>query len=469
MKKKLLVNTVIISIGKICTQLITFLLLPLYTNLLSTEEYGIADLVTVFIMLVVPIVTLQIEQGVYRELIEVRENDSEKSKIISNTFITTFLQIVLYTIIFLVVSLFIKNEYKYFLLFNTIAYIFSSILLQISRGLDKNIFYSIGSFICAISTIIFNIIFLVVFKMGAYGMLIGNLLGYISNVVFLLISLNIFKYIKIRLFNMDLIIKILKYSIPLVPNAICWWIFSASDRMIVNAILGVSSVGILAAALKFSNLLSSMYSVFHISWVESISLNIKKSDGKQFFNEMLNVVFFMFCSISLMMISVMPFVFSILVDKNYYFGFYLLPISIVASLANIMVSLVTAVYYGFKDSKSIAKTSLYAAILNVIIHFVLIKYIGLYAAPVSTLCAYLLVTIFRIIDINKKYLKIRFDLNKISITILFYSLIILFYYLNNYYFNILSILLSILYLYLMNNKSIFSIFELIKKRRKQNE
>ena len=427
MKKKLLVNTVIISIGKICTQLITFLLLPLYTNLLSTEEYGIADLVTVFIMLVVPIVTLQIEQGVYRELIEVRENDSEKSKIISNTFITTFLQIVLYTIIFLVVSLFIKNEYKYFLLFNTIAYIFSSILLQISRGLDKNIFYSIGSFICAISTIIFNIIFLVVFKMGAYGMLIGNLLGYISNVVFLLISLNIFKYIKIRLFNMDLIIKILKYSIPLVPNAICWWIFSASDRMIVNAILGVSSVGILAAALKFSNLLSSMYSVFHISWVESISLNIKKSDGKQFFNEMLNVVFFMFCSISLMMISVMPFVFSILVDKNYYFGFYLLPISIVASLANIMVSLVTAVYYGFKDSKSIAKTSLYAAILNVIIHFVLIKYIGLYAAPVSTLCAYLLVTIFRIIDINKKYLKIRFDLNKISITILFYSLIILFY------------------------------------------
>ena len=107
MKKKLLVNTVIISIGKICTQLITFLLLPLYTNLLSTEEYGIADLVTVFIMLVVPIVTLQIEQGVYRELIEVRENDSEKSKIISNTFITTFLQIVLYTIIFLVVSLFI--------------------------------------------------------------------------------------------------------------------------------------------------------------------------------------------------------------------------------------------------------------------------------------------------------------------------------------------------------------------------
>ena len=105
MKKKLLVNTVIISIGKICTQLITFLLLPLYTNLLSTEEYGIADLVTVFIMLVVPIVTLQIEQGVYRELIEVRENDSEKSKIISNTFITTFLQIVLYTIIFLVVSL----------------------------------------------------------------------------------------------------------------------------------------------------------------------------------------------------------------------------------------------------------------------------------------------------------------------------------------------------------------------------
>ena len=43
-EKQLLKNTAIVSIGKIATQLITFFLLPVYTAVLTTEEYGIVDL-----------------------------------------------------------------------------------------------------------------------------------------------------------------------------------------------------------------------------------------------------------------------------------------------------------------------------------------------------------------------------------------------------------------------------------------
>ena len=43
-EKLLIKNTAIVSLGKICTQLITFFLLPLYTAVLSTEEYGVVDL-----------------------------------------------------------------------------------------------------------------------------------------------------------------------------------------------------------------------------------------------------------------------------------------------------------------------------------------------------------------------------------------------------------------------------------------
>ena len=43
-KTELAKNTAILTVGKLCTQCISFFLLPLYTAILSTEEYGTFDL-----------------------------------------------------------------------------------------------------------------------------------------------------------------------------------------------------------------------------------------------------------------------------------------------------------------------------------------------------------------------------------------------------------------------------------------
>ena len=79
-EKELLKNTTIVSVGKICTQLITFFLLPLYTAILSTAEYGIVDLLNTLVGLFLPIMTLQIEQGIFRFLVERRNNREEQNK-----------------------------------------------------------------------------------------------------------------------------------------------------------------------------------------------------------------------------------------------------------------------------------------------------------------------------------------------------------------------------------------------------
>ena len=68
-EKSLFKNTIIITIGKICTQLITFFLLPVYTGILTTAEYGVVDLLNTLVSFCLPIVTLQLEQSIFRELI----------------------------------------------------------------------------------------------------------------------------------------------------------------------------------------------------------------------------------------------------------------------------------------------------------------------------------------------------------------------------------------------------------------
>lgn len=296
-EKSLFKNTLIISIGMICTKLVTFLLLPLYTGILTTEEYGMVDLLNTLISLLLPIVTFQIEQAVFRELIEIR-NDKEKSKeIISSAIFSVIIQCIVFLIIFLLVSMVIENKYKNYLVFNVIANIFASLFLQIARGLGDTKRYSIGSFITALSTIIFSILFLVAINMRADGMLLATLLGQLSCVIYLFVFLKLYKYISFKQYDFKLVKKLWKYSLPLIPNAISWWIFSSSDRVIVSSVLGLSMNGILSVATKFSTIYITLYNIFDRSWIESISLHINDIDIEDYFNRMFNMILKIFVQV----------------------------------------------------------------------------------------------------------------------------------------------------------------------------
>ena len=108
-EKELAKNTLIITIGRICTQMITFFLLPLYTTILTTEEYGIVDLLNSLVMFLIPIISLQLEQAVFRKLIDNRKNNNQIKKIISSTFLFILSSLILYICIFSFFSIFIKN------------------------------------------------------------------------------------------------------------------------------------------------------------------------------------------------------------------------------------------------------------------------------------------------------------------------------------------------------------------------
>lgn len=77
-EKTLVKNTIIVAIGKICTQFISFFLLPLYTSILSAKEYGVVDLFNTYVSLLLPLLFFQIDQSVFRFLIDNRNSEKEK-------------------------------------------------------------------------------------------------------------------------------------------------------------------------------------------------------------------------------------------------------------------------------------------------------------------------------------------------------------------------------------------------------
>lgn len=462
-EKQLVKNTAIISIGKISTQLITFFLLPLYTKLLTTEEYGIVDLLNSLVVFLLPIVTLQVEQAVFRFLIDNRGNEEGKKKILTTTFLQTVLQFVILCIVYAIVQEYIENEYKIFLVLNIFAHMISAMTLQISRGLGSNKDYAISSFIISVVNVVLNIILIAFVRVGAYGLLIANFVSNCLGGIYIIYKQKIYRYIDFHYIDFKMLKEMLKYSLPLIPNALSWWVVNVSDRLIVTYYLGAGANGIYTAANKFSAAFVTIYNIFNLTWTESLAMTINSTDKEKFINKVIHIIFVLFSSVCIGIIACMPFVFPIMVDHKFFDGYYQVPILMLGSLFNILVALISAIYIAQKKSSKLAKTTAIAAIINLVLNVVLIKYIGIYAASLSTCIAYLVVFIYRYIDI-KKDIPIKFDI-KISLWITI-AMILVFtsYYINNKVINIVTLLLSVLFCVVLNRKNITFVIDFLKNK-----
>lgn len=87
--KEFIKNTLMLFIGKFATQFTSFLLIPLFTHYLISEDYGWVDLLQTYITLFVPILTLRMDSAVFRFLIDIRNDEKEKTRIITNVMFIT--------------------------------------------------------------------------------------------------------------------------------------------------------------------------------------------------------------------------------------------------------------------------------------------------------------------------------------------------------------------------------------------
>jgi len=459
-KKELIKNTIIIFMGKVCTQLISFLLLPLYTSYLLTEEYGFVDLVTTYVTLIVPIITMELEMSVFRYLVDCRQDEKEKKKIFSNNFIILLASLALFIVLYLVVTCFWKFDYCYLILFDIIICTFSGNFLQITRGVGRTLDYAISCIITGITTILLNILLIVVFKLGAFGMITSMALANGLGAVYLFIRLKMWQYIDFKTKDKKLIKEMYKYSIPLVPNGISWWIVNVSDRSIITAILGTAANGIYAVSNKFPTILSSLLGTFNLSWSESAALHVNNPDRDQFFSEVSNTVTKLFTCLGVGMISCMPFVFPILINKSYNDAYNYIPILILGSVFNVIICLYSALYIAKKMTKQVATTSIIGAIINIIINVVLIKYLGLYAAALSTAISYFVMMVYRHFDL-KKYMRITYEKGLLIKTIVIFTFAIILYYQHNIYLDILNLVVVVIYSILMNKDFLVSSYKTV--------
>lgn len=446
-EKELIKNTFIIAIGKFSTQIVSFLLVSLYTAKLTTEQYGSYDLIITIVTFITPFITLTLEESMFRFLIDAKNKKEEKS-IITQTVITILTTLTIACIlIFLIIKIFSINTTKLFIPY-VIAVVLMALMNALVRGLGRIKLYSLSNFILSVITIVLNIVFILGTNLKVDGLLLSVIIANLIMVVFLTVNVHLIKCIDIKLVNKKLMKEMLTYSIPLIPHSLSWTIINLSDRAIITMVLGSGSNGIYAVSNKFPTIINTVYNYFAIAWKESAAKALHEENSSKYYNKIYvslkNIVY----SATIGVIAVTPFVFNILINSSYNEAYLYIPILVFAVYFSNMASFYGGIFSAYKKTKIIGTTTLVSAIINLVVDIVLIKFIGIYAAAISTLLSSIFLYYFRKEKI-KQFVKLKHS-KDLMMTVLITLVVFGAYYSNNIVFKIIALILTIIYAVMMN-------------------
>lgn len=462
-QKDLARNTAILTVGKVCTQCISFFLLPLYTAILSAEDYGTFDLFVTYATLLLPLINWQLDQGLFRFMLDYRGNKDEQKKLFSTLLLSSTVQNIIYVVLFICIEPFLKIENAYFLLLYVVLQVYNALFLQFVRGLGYSIKYTIASFISASATTVLNVIALVFLRMGLQGLFVSTLTAQLLTLVYLVISSRSWEYFSLKNARIGTFKRVGTYSIPLIPNNLAWWVVNASNRTIISHFLGTAANGIYSVANKFPNVFINFYNILNLSWTETVSLHYNDEDRDEFLTDTMTSLVKLFVAACLGIVACMPFVFPIMVNAKYSAAYNQILILMYAMLFRVLVGLYSCVYVAQKNAKKIAYTSISAAIINITVDLLLINKIQVFAASLSTLIAFLSMFIVRYIDVNKDvHMRIK---KPIAIgSILLSIMLVGTYYCNNKVIQFVALCITALYAVVTNMDLLKSGVNLVKSR-----
>lgn len=446
-------NTLLIAISKVSTQLVLFFMLPLYTAVLSTGDYGTVDLIITYGGLFAPLIMLNVQQAIFRHLIDARSDKEAQHKVITNAVEITVLVSLAVAAVYLVANLFINIPFAAAMAFYFASFIFGDLVLQVARGLGETKAFAIAGIAQGLLTAVLNLIFMLPLQMGASGMLLGMALGLLIPAIILAVVVGTHRSIKLSARDRATKKQLLAFSLPLMPNTISWWVFNASDRTVISVVLGVAANGIYAVSNKFSNIANSFSSIFYTSWSESAALAINDPDRDEFFSKVANMMMKAFSALGILIMCSTPIVFPFLVNEAYNEALLYLPVLVLGTIFNTVVSFYSAIYIAKKLTRQVMNTSIAAAIINLVVNLALIWFIGIWAAAISTAVAYGALAFYRHYDM-KKYVKITYEKNLFVALILIFAVASGLYYANTLWTSLAGLILAGVAAYWLNRHEI---------------
>ncbi|MDR2465233.1 MAG: oligosaccharide flippase family protein, partial [Streptococcaceae bacterium] len=307
--KKLASNTLIFTIGNLGSKLIALLMVPLYTYTLTTKDYGDVDLLQTTMSLLLPLATLSISQAVMRFVLrDIKDETEVKKTFTTSTLFVLLMSILSAGIVYLILKIFHAYEGMevYFLLFLLVQPV-SEHFTQFARAIGKVKEFAFNGILMTIIAAGLNVLLLVNLKMGTSGYLLSFLGAFIASTLYMGAVINLKKHFSLKFLSKETLKELLKFSTPLIPNGIMWWLINGSTRYFILLFIGAGANGIFAVANKIPAIMTMFVNIFSQAWQISAYEEYTKEERSAFYTKVFQLqAQFLFLGGSAILVIVKP-------------------------------------------------------------------------------------------------------------------------------------------------------------------
>lgn len=394
-------NTLLISIGTFGSKLLTFLMMRFYTGILTPSEYGTADLIMQTANILIPLVSMGITEGVFRFALD--DPNNRKSVFSAGFYSITAGALLLTGIAVLLSRVPSFHGYAGLIVCFTLASCYHSLCAQLIRAEGKMALFAGQGVLNTALVIGLNILFLAVFRLGITGYVLSVALADVLCTLYLVFREHLWKLL-IRHPRRGVFRQMLRYSIPLIPTTIFWWITSVSDRYMITGFLGAEANGFYTVACKIPTVLTLLSGIFLEAWQFSAVVEAERDRRahicfySQIWGSFQGLMFLAgsaviaFCHLEIRLLA----------TEGYYTAWEYVPVLSLAMVFAAFVTFMGSVYMVTKKSSLSFWTAMAGAGVNLLLNWILIPTgLGIQGAAIATLASYLLSFGIRAISARK--------------------------------------------------------------------
>ena len=319
------------SIGPIVSAFIGFITVPLVTNFISPEEYGKASMFSLVQGILSMIIYLGMDQAFVREFFVFPKN--KKNHLMANAMILP-----LFFVLVLEILLFIFRYRLSFWMFSSKDEIISVYILMALLPImivetfslfkirleEKGLQYSLYIIALKLMILILTILLFTIYEKSFRAVVYA--LGLAEIFIGIILYFTVMKKQKLskQTFDFDLIVRMLKFGLPLIPASLMIWILNSMDKVMLKEFYNFEALGIYSAAFKIITVLSIIQTCFRLFWTPIA--NKWNEEGKElkyftFIAKLLSLVMFL----TFLLILIFKDIIIIILSKDYREAVYVVP------------------------------------------------------------------------------------------------------------------------------------------------
>lgn len=403
-KKKtqtLLTGTIIYTVGNFGTKILSFLIVPLYTYYILPDELGTYDLFMTTVSLLSPLLTMRISEATYRWMLEDEKNSAD--------YLSATCQFLIRNCIIGACVIAVANHFypiwncRYFVVILIGDRVLECMQMML-RGFGNRKLYALSGICSTFFLVTFNFIKICCLHQGVTALLQSVIYSQVLTILLVLLLERRLRIVKLRGKYRELRLKLLRYAVPLVPSSLCWWVMGLSDRYLIRWLLGSAANGIYAVACKFPSVLQTFFAMFNQAWTDmALAQTGSEEETKAYVGKVFRQVYRLSFGAILFLIPFTKLAAGLIVSDAYksvsvYTGFLY-----IGAVFQGFSAFCSVGYLKQKKTRGVAMSSAFGAIVNVVIDFVLIRYIGIFAASLSTFLGFFAMWLIRMREVNKVY------------------------------------------------------------------